>query len=265
MKIGFFGSSYCSKLQNKHSENFNYKTFIQIIKNHYNAEITHYGANGCGSWDIILNQSKKLLDNPPDVAIFIWPVPAIIYHKEYQAIYDDSAYEGSKLHVKNPKLWEAVSLYYQRLYDKEKLIIEERAALMYADNTFIKELSNTTKVIHMWEWVEGDNIDFDLSNPDLVAAMRYPHSWNHGSSIITPLSMLSAAMQYPFRSNFKKVLRKDPRPNHLEGVFKNVLLASWIISVIDNPEKIVLDKTQETLKLFKESVTNPRFARDPTF
>lgn len=251
MKIGFYGSSFCSEITNKHCERYNYSSFLEIVRLHYNAEICHLGNGGAGYWDILLNQSKEILANPPDVAVFIWPIPELLHHPEYSPIYPDSIQEGSRLYEKRPDLHPAVSLYYQHFYNPEKEKLEWRAAMMYADSTLIKQIPSTTKIIHIWEWGEAELFNIDLSDPNKVSNMKYPYDWTTGSTIISPIFLISAAGQYPARPTFRKIMRNDPRCNHLEGAEKNELIANWIISVIDSESDVFIDKTQDTIDLFK--------------
>ena len=40
--IGFFGDSFCAEVSNQHSESNGYKTYIEKLISHYNADLVNF-------------------------------------------------------------------------------------------------------------------------------------------------------------------------------------------------------------------------------
>lgn len=251
MKIGFYGSSLCSDFENYDAIKNNYRSYLTILRDTHKMDVCNLGVSGADYWHIILVQFKKMLEDNPDVAVFIWPANEFIFARNYRPIYKDSVNEGSRLCKTDTELWEATKLYYKHMHDAEKSNIEWLAALHYFDTVLLPTVKNT-KIIHMWEYGDVTNVsyDTDLSNSSFIKNIKYPHDWKTGTQLIAPLIALSLAGQWPRRPNVTKVLAKDPRCNHLDGVEKNELLVSWILELINANGTI--DKTQEIIDLYDQ-------------
>lgn len=252
MKIGFYGSSLCGEITNKHCQLFYYSSYISKLKSKYNAEICHYGVKGCGYWDVILIQYKELLKNPPDIAVFIWPINHTLFNRKHRAIHTFSKLPDSKLESLDKTLWNSVCHYYNDLYDLEKDIQEYKSALYYFDKEILSKLESV-KIIHFWEAGILNSVDIDFSNSNFIKNIEYPMTWSTGVEFIFPMLAFSAAGQWPRRKNFEKIFVKDPRCNHFEGDFKNTLLCNWISDAIDNYQKgCKIDKTEEIVEIYSK-------------
>lgn len=251
MKIGFYGSSLCSSFDNEHSKRFGYETYISKLQKHYDADICHLGEAGSGYWDLIILQFKELLENPPDVAIFMWSGQEHLFHRDYRLLHEGSSLEGSRVHSKRPDLWPAVNLYYKHLHDREKETLEYFSALMYFDQVMLPKINSKTKIIHFWEYGLLDSRDPDLSSSNYIKEVTYPYTWSKGVELRCPLVAVSAAGQWPRRPNMKKVINNDPRCNHLDGDEKNDLMFNWIVDAIENYQQGVIDKVSETVKFYE--------------
>ena len=79
--IGFFGDSFCAEVSNQHSESNGYKTYIEKLISHYNADLVNLGVPGCSVWDTTLIQFKPFEKNPPDICIFSWTGGGGLFHR----------------------------------------------------------------------------------------------------------------------------------------------------------------------------------------
>lgn len=240
MKIGFYGSSLCRFLDNAHSSKLNYKSYIRIVKDRYGAEIVHLGQMSASYWDVILIQYKELLENKPDIAVFVWPGLGFLYNKNCREIGPHSASDNSALKQRHPDIWPAVKHYYDKLYDREKDRIERLAAFKYFDEL----LSTLTdcKIVHLWEGDYEYPDSIDLANADSFGNYQAPYQWRNGSQIDGALLELCMAGQWPRRPTIHKIFANDPRCNHLEGS-NNELLADWICSAIDTCQSTDMNST----------------------
>jgi hypothetical protein len=206
MKIGFYGDSFCSEIDNLHSYANGYKTYIKQVKNHYNATITHLGVSGSSYWDVILRQLDK--SNLPDVCVFIWTDPNRLYNSTIHSITFGSATSQKIKHgfpgTTNYKTWKAAEQYYNYLHDAEKARIENLSAFYYFDREVLPKL--TTKILHLWSF---ESI----------------YQWQTGVNISTPMYSLISEKDESFKF--------DLTPNHLAGHQRNNIAASWIIKAID--------------------------------
>lgn len=235
MKIGFYGASLCTSYDNKHSIREGYKSYIQLVQEYYNAEIIHYGRISTGYWDLILIQYKELLENKPDVAVFIWPGLGFLFNRQTREIGPYSANEDSAFKKRYPDMWPSVNLYYQNLYDREKEIVERLSAFKYFDELLSKELTDC-KIIHLWEGDIEAILKVDPSDASTVGNFVAPYHWKTGSQIDAALLEFSIADQWPRRPSILKILVNDPRCNHLEGR-KNNMLAGWLITAIESKDQ----------------------------
>lgn len=256
MKIGFYGSSLCHAVSNKEAERYAYSSYIAKLQKHYNAEVCHLGATGCGFWDVILIQYKELLANPPDVAVFIWPTNRTLFDRKFRCIHEMSTYEGTRLQLFNTELWRAAKLFYEQLFDKEKDVLEFTSALHYFDNVMLSQLKDI-KIIHLWEHGVLDNLNPDLSNAKFIEDAVFPHSWKHGMEIKGSLLGISTAGQWPRRPTLEKVLVRDPRCNHLEGDTKNKMMFELLVKAIDNyANDVTIDIQDDIVKFYNDMLKN---------
>ena len=54
LTIGFYGDSFCCETSNPHSIAKGYDTYIEKLRNHHDAKITHLGYGGSSVWDVML-------------------------------------------------------------------------------------------------------------------------------------------------------------------------------------------------------------------
>jgi hypothetical protein len=255
MKIGFYGSSFCHVVSNKHSERYYYFSYIEKLRNHYNAEICHLGVSGCGVWDIMIHQFQELLEDMPDVAVFTWPSNGTVFHRTHRYIHRGATVPGSRIHKEDPVIWQAVCGYFDSLFDYDKDVLELKSALLYFDTVLLPQIRDRVKIIHLWEYgiaVNGEKtLALDLSNSNFIRDIKYPIKWTNGVEIVSPLMAVSVAGQWPRRANMFKILSNDPRCNHLDGDIKNDLLYRWISNAIDNyTNDVTIDKVEETVVFY---------------
>lgn len=236
--IGFFGDSFCANESNSHSVAYGYKTYIELLKDHYNSKIVHLGKEGSSIYDVVLMQLEPFLreNKFPDVCVFCWTNSGRLYHPRVRNINFASAssYKSGindnldSIDSIDSIVWQAAQMYYNHLHDHRKEFLEYRSLLAYIDQCFLPDFPSTTKVIHLWSMGHSNWNDNNF-NPN---AINYPHTWTHGSEIRPALLSLS------LYDNQKEILGVDPRCNHLDGQLKNKLVFSWIQQAIDNPKKI---------------------------
>jgi hypothetical protein len=229
--IAFFGDSFAAEEYNPHSWLFKYKTYMQKLAIHYNADVQVHGKGGSSIWDALLLQLTPLInsDTVPDVCVFVWTNPGRLFHREVRRINWADALTP-KLHTYNifkHKIWSAAKAYYEHLYDTEKEELEHKMFLYYVDNIIIPSLPATTKIIHLWSSAKTTNWEKESFIP---SKLTYEHLWKHGVEIRPALLSLS------IHNNEMSILQVDKRANHLEGEEKNNIVASWIIHAIDNYE-----------------------------
>lgn len=257
MKIGFYGSSLCKDFENIQAHRLEYQTYIQKLQKHYDANICHIGVGGCGVWDVILIQFKQLLENPPDVAVFVWPLNGVLFHREYRAIHKLSTVPGSRLCVADQPVWRATVEYYDKLFDWEKDVAEFKAALLYFDTMLLPQIKDKMKIIHLWEFGILTNFDditsdtLDIRTSDFLKKFETPFNWSSGMQIDGPMIGISIAGQWPRRPTFTKVFKNDPRSNHIEGEIKNTLMFNLLSNAIDNYQNgVTIDKLNEIISFY---------------
>jgi len=242
--IGFFGDSFCTKLNNPHSIENNYQTYIEKTRDFYNAKIVNLGFGGSSVWDSLLIQLQPLINSQsiPDVCVFVWTIPGRLFDRKARCIHSSSGILGYKPEKEkwfakeypgkpNPftkELWEAAKQFYMYLYDREKEEIEHRAILEYIDNNVLTKLPQATKIIHFWSFGTPNTWDFDGFHPSNIS---YSYKWKHGVEIQPALISLSIAGDKSSTFHYPKM---DDRPNHLDGDEKNNIVCNWIKTAIDN-------------------------------
>jgi hypothetical protein len=247
--IGFFGDSFCAETSNVHSMMNRYKSYIELLSKHYNADIVNVGHGGSSVWDTLLLQLKPMIDSNtvPDICVFVWTMPGRLFHRKVRRI-NSADTINPQLHTFNPlyyKVWNAAKHYYKYLSDPVKEDLEYLAALKLIDDFYLPML-NGKQIIHLWssgKVMSWDRVGITPSN------ITYPYTWKNGSEIRPALISLSL-----FDHNIK-ILQTDRRCNHLEGNFKNQTVFNWSKLAVDNPNSFwdystivdkLYDKSQAT-------------------
>ena len=199
MKIGFFGDSFCAHLQNPHSIEHGYTTYIQMLINE-GFEITHMGKGSSSVWDLILIQFGQI-ETLPDVCVFCWSEESRLFHRTERTL------NFRSVESKKTKIHSVANDYYVHLYDQEKHRLEYEALMYYFDNVILKKFPNT-KFIHLWSFVPL-------------------HRWSTGVEVRPALYELS-------KGEYDTVPPNDPRANHLSGDDRNRAVAEVIKSAINN-------------------------------
>jgi hypothetical protein len=227
IKIGFFGDSFCAERTNHHSLVYRYNTYMDLLLNHYNADLANVGKGGSSIYDTVLLQLKPFIDTDtvPDICVFVWTNSGRLFNRKVRHINHTSAL-NFKLGITNfftRHIWSAAKQYYEQLYDHEQVELEYVAMLNYIDNAILTQLPNKTKIIHLWSFGTADwqNKKFNPSS------ITYPYTWKTGVEIRPALVSLS------LYDNDIETLSTDHRCNHLDGKFKNELLFSWIKQSIE--------------------------------
>lgn len=243
--VGFFGDSFCTKLNNPHSIEHGYQTYIEQTRDYYNANIVNLGYGGSSVWDALLIQLNPLIASKsiPDVCVFVWTNSGRLFNRTARSIHASSGIAGyrpekekwfetaypGKTNPFTKDLWEAAKQFYLYLYDQEKEELEHRAILEYIDNNVLSTFSSSTKIIHFWAFGNPKSWDFDGFYPNSIS---YNYNWKHGVEIRPALNSLSIAGDAQNTFQYPKI---DDRPNHLEGV-KNTMVFQFIKNAIDEYE-----------------------------
>lgn len=224
--IGFFGDSFCAKRRNGHSIWYGYKTYLQLLADHYDAKIVNVGHGGSSVWDTLLIQLNPLIEKNqvPDICVFVWTAPGRLFNREIRRL-NNSDVEHKSFSPFKRKLVNAAKDFYEYLYDQEKEEIEHVAFLRYVDQVVLPKLPSTTKIVHLWTAGKISDWTIEGIRP---ANTTYTHTWSCGSEIRP--SLLSISL---YDTNIE-ILNTDKRANHLDGQFKNDLVFNWIKSAIDN-------------------------------
>ena len=244
--IGFFGDSYCAEVSNHHSMFYKYKTYMRLLKDHYNAEVVNVGHGGTSVWDTLLIQLDPFIksNTVPDVCVFVWTIPGRLFNREVRRL-NQADTINPKFHTFSflkRKIWNAAKEYYTHLYDWEKEKLDYIATLRYIDQVVLPTLPSTTKIIHLW--ATGDTTEWSREGVR-PSNIQYLHSWKHGMEIRPSLITLS------LYDSEMSVLDSDHRANHLDGQFKNDLVFDWIVKAIDMSHG--MDYSTEIEKLFDKS------------
>lgn len=245
--IGFFGDSFCATIQNEHSVQNKYQTYISKLQQNYQCNVVNLGIDGSSVWDSYLLQFKKFQYNLPQVCVFIWTSPGRIFHRQVRNINisdalepdnhkHDHSVEGKNfynelLNPNNKSIWESARLYYKYLQDDEKEELEYTSFLYYLDQQVFNQISKQTKIIHCWSFGQ-------IKNWDLNSIMNFKDQfhleWTTGCTIKPSLLHLS------LKDHNLNILQTDPRANHIEGEEKNQILFNVLKTAIDTDKDEVL-------------------------
>jgi hypothetical protein len=235
MRIGFYGDSFCSDkfTINSIADKFSteYKTYIALLENYYNADITHLGYGGSSHWDLIINQFLKDEASLPDICIFCWTDTNRLYHKTVRGIREREALEYSSTKFKvvptysfglHTDTWKAAEQYYKYLYDSEKTKLEYKASLHYFDNVLLAKHPDK-KFIHLWSFGEPVTVYDNYTDTWAADNIQYLHQWNHGVEIRPSLMSIATRKEYNYYN----------APNHVPGKENNILIFEKIKDAIE--------------------------------
>ena len=204
--IGFYGDSFCANLENDHSIENGYETYIKKLSK--NATVVNLGVGGSSVWDSILLQFDE--KNIPDVCVFVWTEPDRLFHRKNRSL-NLMSIDSKDFKKSNPELFRASTSYFQHLYDSEKQKLECISLLHYFDQKILSKYKDK-KFIHLWSFRDSVN-----------------YRWDTGVEIRPALIELSV-------DNLDDVPRRDQKANHIDGEEKNTLLYNVISDAIKNYE-----------------------------
>lgn len=232
MKIGFFGDSFCAEMNNLHTWVNKYDTYINKLKDHYDAKIVNLGYGGSSYWDLILQQFPPHCNNLPDVCIFAWTNPGRIYHPKCRNInnwvLDIDKIPITEFHYTRllyNKKYRVAAEFYKELYDEEKENQERISALYRFDREVLVPIMEKTKIIHLWSM--GDVINWNVDNPYSADNMDYDYKFLSGVECRPP--MRTFAMY-----NKDRNYNTDLAANHIFGNENNDLVKNMLVEAIDN-------------------------------
>lgn len=257
--IGFFGDSFCEHLNNQHSIDNNYKTYMELCRDNLGLKIVNMGMGGSSIYDVVLKQLNPLIksNSVPDVCVFFWTIPQRLYHPVCRSIHLASALAGynskkeawfSKTYPNETNwfskdIWDAAQQYFMHLYDEEKSQLEYVSFLQYIDNNILPKLNS--KIIHLWSIGNVNDWELNSFKPDNI---NYVHDWSHGVEVRPSLMSISAV-----NGNTFKYPIIDDRPNHLDGQLKNDMVFDYIAQALNHYEDSnLLDYTDGVNKLWNE-------------
>ena len=213
-----------------------YETYISLLLNYYNAELTHLGYGGSSQWDLIIEQFQKDEHNLPDVCIFTWTSHNRLYHNKVRHLREKECltYSDTKFKIVptysfglHSKIWSASEQYYKHLYNDNKTRLEYKSSLYYFDNVILEAHKNT-KFIHLWSF--GDQIS--LAPPEnhprgltwswSPENLTYLHTWKNGVEIRPSLMSIATEDGIDFEA-----------PNHIPGNKNNSLIFEKIKNAIE--------------------------------
>lgn len=215
--IGFFGDSFCQDVSTPHSVLGGYKTYLQRLSDHWQADIQCVGWGGSSVWDLVLTQWPQQLNRGvPDVCVMVWTDAHRLYHPLYRNI------NSSTSESQHTDTHRAAREYYTHLYDRHKHLLEYQALLHHFDCVTLSAYPQQ-RFIHLWSFGE--------LHPH-TGERWYPHEWQHGVTITPALETLIAQ---PYAdSEWPQV---DPRANHLESDTANQWIAEQIIGAVEQYPK----------------------------
>lgn len=168
MKIGFFGDSFCADVQPG--------TYLQLLADHYGADVAHVGYGGSSIWDVLLLQIDPFIkhNNIPDICVFVWTEPSRLFHPVLRNITTSSAVTGAwrSTGKSNEIIYGAAREYYLHLHNTELTHYICTAALHYFDTVILPTFPNNTKIVHLWSFGVDEQ---GLSHPF--------HTWKNGIEI----------------------------------------------------------------------------------
>lgn len=250
MKIGFYGDSYCQIYGHDKHNNILYDTYIKKIADHYGIqkeEIVNYGLGGSSVWDTIILQYGLINDNRniPDVLIFVWTDHMRLYNRHIRSLNTASIIKGNERflvrgnNVTGSQIADILNAsreYYMHIIDPFKEELSYVSVLKYFDKEVLSKIADKCKIIHMWSFFKPSPKTYHLEEKQLkLTDENYYFRWKNGMEIRPTLLELSMYGLDPTKTVLEK-MTNDTRSNHIEGEYKNSLLANTIINAIDNYE-----------------------------
>jgi len=217
--IGFFGDSFCA---DRYSFSFNYKTYISMISDYYNAKIVNLGKGGSSIGDLILLQLNPFIQKNivPDICVFVWTDPQRLFHRSIRNLNWGSVQSNTK----QSKVWKSARDYYTYLNDGEFTELQYLALLEHVDYSVLPKLPAKTKIVHLWSFgkpKEWNTAGFKSNN------LEYFYTWKNG------VEVRPALMSVSMMDNPSDDIINDTGPNHLSNKLKNELVFNYIKSAID--------------------------------
>lgn len=237
MRIGFYGDSFCENYPSCSSE---WDTYLKQIADNYGIErkqIVNFGFGGSSIWDTILIQfgfhnAFSIEDKTfPDVMVFVWTDASRLFHRTIRSLNMSSTFNTEKIasqYNDSMDIIDAAQKYYTHLADFVKEDFAYNAALRYFDQEILSKISHRCKIIHLWSFFKPS---MEMSSYD---SNNYYYRWQNGMEIRPALIKLSLLGMD--KNKTREIMGADKRMNHLDGDYKNSLLANTIISAIDNYE-----------------------------
>jgi len=232
MNIAGFGDSFIQPLFYRDDVLYHDYAYIHKVAEYYNTKnFKAFGYAGSGSWDAFFEfekQEKIARENgkPFDVVIFAWSNDSRLYHPIVRDICFSNVY--SHYDSKQP-LWQAARMYYEHLYDYNKIKYEMKAFFYWLDD-HLKETYPNIKFIHLngfppYEMGQSIEIYYDYikTNSDSI---KYYTTWKNSVEIRPSLIYFSLMDDWPGD------LSKEHRFQHLTPKMHSVV-ANLIIKAID--------------------------------
>lgn len=196
MKIGFFGDSFCADIQSQSG------TYLQLLANHYDAEIVNLGTGGSSIWDVLLLQIDPFIknNNIPDICVFVWTEPGRLFHRVLRHLNIGSAVSDNWRSPLNDHeiIYKAAKDYYLHLHDPELDHYRYAAALHYFDTVVLPTFPKNTKIVHLWsfghvhQWYDKNSFLPEHDNCCHVQPeqLLYFHTWKNGFEIRPSLTSI---------------------------------------------------------------------------
>jgi hypothetical protein len=216
--IGFFGDSFCAvDVGGNRGE-----TYIQKLKNHYNANLVNLGKEGSSIWDLLLLQFKPIQQSStiPDICVFVWTDPTRLFDRNIRGITFRSTEQGRK----DNELFQHAHNYYENFYDEELAELQYVSALQYFDLTVLPTLPKTTKVVHLWSFGTLKKITDHLKLEDI----KYYYTWKNGVEVRPALIYIALE-----NSSWHAL---STNSNHIGGEDKNTRVFEMIKNAIDSQD-----------------------------
>lgn len=240
MNIAGFGDSFIQPIKGEGDVLVYDHSYASKVAKYFNTEnINTFGVPGSSAWDAFFEfqrreEEARKSGNPFDIVIFVWSNGTRLYHPRVRDICASNVF--SHYDSKQP-LWQAAKMYYEHLFDYNKLEYEMKAFYFWLDN-HLKETYPNIKFIHLNGFPPfnvGQNVDdyyeYIKNNGDDI---KYYIKWKNSVEIRPSL------IYFSLMDNFPDDLSKEHRFQHLTPKMHEVV-SKLIIRAIDGyiPGKII--------------------------